>query len=164
MQTRARVCDGISSRRKLHSRSLTNGKEQKNLPSHDHDSNRALVVDDVPEICKLNGELLMDLDFDVDVAKNGIIAWELLEKNEYNLIITNNRMPSMSGVELLKKLHADRKCVPVIMATGTMPDEQVTRQPWFQTVTILIKPYTLEEFLTAVKRSIRKSSSSHLPA
>ena len=83
-------------------------------------------------------------------------AWKLLEKNEYNLMITDNRMPRMSGVELLKKLHATRRFVPTIMATGTMPDEQITCQPWFQIVTTLIKPYTLEELLTAVKRSIRK--------
>jgi two-component system, OmpR family, alkaline phosphatase synthesis response regulator PhoP len=142
---------------------FANGKENENLPVHDCDSNRALVVDDVPEICRLNSEFLMDLDFDVDVAKDGIIALELLEQNEYDLIITDNLMPRMSGVELLKKLHAARKFVPVIMVTGTMPGEEVTRQPWFQIVTTLIKPYTLEEFLAAVKRSIRKSSVLHLP-
>jgi DNA-binding NtrC family response regulator len=65
----------------------------------------------------------------------------------------------MSGVELLKKLHASRKFIPTVMATGTMPAEEVTCQPWFQIVTTLIKPYTLEEFLTAVKRTIRKSST-----
>jgi hypothetical protein len=50
------------------------------------------------------------------------------------------------------------------MATGTMPEEQVICQPCFQIVSTLIKPYTLEEFLAAVKRSIRKSSTLHLPA
>jgi two-component system alkaline phosphatase synthesis response regulator PhoP len=158
MQTRTCTCDGNISRRKLRWNRFANGKENENL-SHSRDSNRALVVDDVPEICRLNGELLMDLDFDVDVAKDGIIAWELIEQNEYDLIITDNCMPRMSGVELLKKLHASRKFIPTVMATGTMPAEEVTCQPWFQIVTTLIKPYTLEEFLTAVKRTIRKSST-----
>lgn len=164
MQTRTRTCEGNTSRRKLRLNGHANGKENENLRIHGRDSNRALVVDDVPEICRLNSELLMDLEFDVDVAKDGITAWELLEKNEYDLIITDNRMPRMSGVELLKKLHASRNLGAVIMATGTMPPEEVTRQPWFRMVTPLIKPYTLEEFLTAVKRSIRKSSTLHLPA
>jgi two-component system alkaline phosphatase synthesis response regulator PhoP len=164
MQTRTRSCYGNISRQKLRLQRFANGKGNKNLPVHERDSNRALVVDDVPEICRLNSEFLMDLDFDVDVAKDGILALELLEQNEYDLIITDNLMPRMSGVELLKKLHATRKFVPVIMATGTMPGEEVTRQPWFQIVTTLIKPYTLEEFLAAVKRSIRKSSTLHTPA
>jgi DNA-binding NtrC family response regulator len=77
---------------------------------------------------------------------------------------TDNRMPRMSGVELVKKLHIAGWLVPTIMATGTMPDEEITCQPWFQVVTTLIKPYTLEEFLTAVKRSIRKSATLHLPS
>jgi len=164
MQTRSCTCGGTISRRKLRLHRFANGKENENLPVHDRDSNRALVVDDVPEICRLNSEFLMDLDFDVDVAKDGMIAWELLERNEYDLIITDNCMPRMSGVELLKKLHASRKFVPVIMAIGTMPGEEVTLQPWFQIVTTLIKPYTLEELLAAVKRSVRKPSTLYLPA
>jgi CheY-like chemotaxis protein len=153
MQTRTRTCDRTRSRRKLRFSRFANHKENENPPGQGRRSNRALVVDDVPEICKLNSELLMGLEFDVDVANNGMIAWEMLEQNEYALIVTDNRMPKMSGVELLRKLHASRKRVPVIMATGTMPEEEVRREPWFQTVTTLIKPYTLEEFLTAVKQS-----------
>jgi DNA-binding NtrC family response regulator len=72
-------------------------------------------------------------------------------------------MPRMSGVELLKKLHNARRFVPAIMTTGTMPEEWVTRQPWFQVVTTLIKPYTLEELLMAVERSIQKPAAFRNP-
>jgi two-component system, OmpR family, alkaline phosphatase synthesis response regulator PhoP len=152
----------ISKRKPPFSGSASN-KKIENPPNRGHESNRVLVVDDEPEICRLNSDLLMDLDFDVDVAGDGLAAWKLLERNEYSLMITDNLMPRMSGVELLKKLHVSRRFVPTIMATGTMPDEQVTCQPWFQVVTTLIKPYTLEELLTAVKHSIRMPAAFHLP-
>lgn len=164
MKTRTPICGVNISGRKPHVTRFTNGKQTENRTIHRRDSNRALVVDDVPEICKLNGDLLMDLGFAVDVAEDGVAAWKLLEKNEYNLMITDNRMPRMSGVELLKKLYVTGRFVPTIMASGTMPDEQITDQPWFQVVTTLIKPYTLEELLTAVKHCIRKSTALHLPA
>jgi DNA-binding NtrC family response regulator len=164
MQTLTPTCAGrILTRKPPFSGSASN-KKNENPPNRGHESNRVLVVDDEPEIRRLNSDLLMDLDFDVDVAEDGLAAWKLLERNEYNLMITDNLMPRMSGVELLKKLHASRRFVPTIMATGTMPDEQVTCQPWFQVVTTLIKPYTLEELLMAVKRSVRKPAEFHLPA
>jgi DNA-binding NtrC family response regulator len=161
MQTLPYKCDGRTFRRKLRLSRFANNKQSKNPSIHDQGSHRVLVVDDEPDICLLNSELLIDLSYDVDVAEDGIAAWDLLGKNEYALMITDNRMPRMSGVELLQKLHITHRFVPTIMATGTMPDEQVTCQPWFQVVTTLVKPYTLEEFLTAVKRSIRKCSNLH---
>lgn len=162
MQTLTRI--GKTPSRTLRFTRCTN-KKYKEYPQLDgRDSNRVLVVDDEPEICRLNGDVLTDIGYDVDLAGDGIAAWNLLEKNEYKLMITDNRMPGMSGVDLLKKLHATRRFVPTIMATGTMPDEQITCEPWFQIVTTLIKPYTLEELLTAVKRSIRNPARFHLPA
>jgi DNA-binding response OmpR family regulator len=163
MQTRTLNCDARILSRKPHLRKFSNRGKDQTRSIHGRGSHRALVVDDVPEICRLNSDLLKDLDFEVDMAEDGVAAWKLLGKNDYNLMITDNRMPRMSGVELLKKLYVNRRFVPTIMATGTMPDEQATSQPWFQGVTTLIKPYTLEELLAAVKRSIRKSTILHLP-
>ena len=162
MQTLTYTCDGILTQ-KLRFDKYASSNKNISPPIHDHDSNRVLVVDDEPEICRLNGDVLMEIGYDVDLAGDGIAAWKLLEKNKYQLMITDNRMPRMSGSALLKKLHATRRFVPTIMTTGTMPDEQVTCQPWFQVVITLIKPYTLEELLMAVKLSVRKPAAIHLP-
>jgi DNA-binding NtrC family response regulator len=67
-------------------------------------------------------------------------------------VITDNEMPKVTGVELLKKLHAARMGVLVIMATGTLPHEQFARFPWIQPVAVLLKPYTLVQLLGAVKK------------
>lgn len=158
MEIRPPNCDARILKRKLHFRRFAKGKINETPSIHDRGSYRALVVDDVPEICRLNKDLLLDLEFEVDTAEDGIAAWKLLERNSYHLMITDNRMPRMSGIELLRKLHRARRFVPTIMATGTMPDEETTCESWFQVVTVLIKPYTLAELRMAVERSIRKSS------
>jgi CheY-like chemotaxis protein len=163
MPTLSYKCYGRTSRRKLSLGRFASSKQSEDAYINGRDSNRILVVDDEPEICRLNSDVLMDIGYDVDLARDGIAAWNLLEQNEYELMITDNRMPRMSGVELLKKLHNARRFVPAIMTTGTLPEEQVSYQPWFQLVTTLIKPYTLGELLTAVKRSIRNPARVYLP-
>ncbi len=125
---------------------------------------RILVVDDEPAIRCLNSDFLMEEGFDVNAVADGAMAWTALEQNHYDLLITDNLMPKMSGVELLEKLHAARRFVPVIMATGTLPAEEIKCQPWFQIATTLLKPYTLQELLEAVRNSLRLPSGVRFAA
>jgi two-component system, OmpR family, alkaline phosphatase synthesis response regulator PhoP len=129
-----------------------------NPPPH-----RILVVDDEPDIRRLNAAVLMDSGYHVDDVEDGAIAWETLQLKSYHLLITDNEMPKVSGVELLKKLHATRMAVPVIMATGTWPHEEFTRQPWLQPAAKLLKPYTIVELLGAVQEVLRATVSPGEP-
>jgi DNA-binding response OmpR family regulator len=61
-------------------------------------------------------------------------------------------MPKMSGVELLKKLHAARLSLPVILVSGTMPTNELSRHPWLQIDATLLKPYTPDELLATVRK------------
>ena len=118
---------------------------------------RILVVDDEPDICRLNAETLVDLGYVVDTAEDGVMAWEAMQHNSYDLLVTDNEMPRLSGTGLMEKLHHDRIFLPVIMATGTKPSAKTTGQPWFPLVTTLLKPYTLAELTASVKDTLRKS-------
>jgi DNA-binding NtrC family response regulator len=73
----------------------------------------------------------------------------------YHLLITDNDMPKVSGVDLVKKLHAARLALPVIMATGTFPVEELNRHPWLPIEATLLKPYSVEELLTTVSNVLR---------
>ncbi|MEI9866490.1 MAG: response regulator [Limisphaerales bacterium] len=116
---------------------------------------RILVVDDEPDIRKLNYEVLSDSGYLVDAVEDGAEAWEALHTNNYDLLITDNDMPRMTGVELLEKLYSDRKFLPVIMATGTLPPDELNHQPWFAVVTTLLKPYTLAELVNTARNALR---------
>jgi len=121
---------------------------------------RILVVEDDPMIRKLNAEALIDSGYHVDVAEDGAAAWAALQLNSYDLMITDNGMPNVTGVELLKKLHAARMALPVIMATGSLPQAEFTRSPWLHPAAILIKPYTLAELLGTVKEVLHAAASA----
>lgn len=112
---------------------------------------RILVVDDDDSLRQLNSEVLIRQGYAVDAAEDGDVAWATIQMNNYDLMITDQKMPRVSGIELLKKLRGARMGLPVIMATGTMPQTEFTRQPWLQPAAVLLKPYTIPELLDLVR-------------
>ena len=112
---------------------------------------RILVVDDEPLVRQIYTEMLTHADYEVDTAEDGAAAWEALQVNDYDLLITDNDMPKVTGVDLLKRVYAACMSLPVIMATGTYPDEEFIRHPWLQPAATLLKPCTMAEFLGAVR-------------
>lgn len=119
-----------------------------------------LVVDDKPLILHLTALVLTDSGYEVDSAEDGAVAWDRLQLNSYDLLITDNEMPNVSGVELLKKLHDARMSLPVIMVTGTWPNEEFTRYPWLEPAAGLLKPFVLAEFLETVEKVLREADGT----
>ncbi|MGD0812220.1 MAG: response regulator [Verrucomicrobiota bacterium] len=112
---------------------------------------RILVVDDEPCVRKLNAQMLLDSGYHVDAVEDGAAAWDALQVNRYDLLVTDNNMPKVSGVELIMKLHEARIAVPVILATASLPEEEFNRRPWLRPAATLVKPYTFAEFLGTVQ-------------
>jgi DNA-binding response OmpR family regulator len=122
---------------------------------------RILVVEDEPDIRHLNAEVLKSFGYEVDTAEDGIAGWKTLHAarhapESYALLITDHDMPGLTGLALVKKLRAARMALPVIMATGRMPPEDLfTRYHWLQPVATLIKPYSVEQLLGTVEAVLR---------
>ena len=85
--------------------------------------------------------MLIRSGYQVDAAADGAAGWKALQGNSYDLVITDNFMPKMTGVEMVKKLHAAGMKLPVIMATAMLPQEEFVSHPWLQAVTTLLKPF-----------------------
>jgi len=85
----------------------------------------------------------------------------LLELNGYDLLLTDNLMPGMSGMELLLRLHASRMSLPTIMASGTIPTEELKRYPWLQIEARLLKPYSISKLLETVGEVLRAAAAAH---
>jgi DNA-binding response OmpR family regulator len=135
--------------------SVSTPLESKMSPPH-----HILVVEDDEFLRQLSTEALIHSGYEVDAAADGAAAWQALNTDSYDLLITDNNMPRVSGVELLKKLRAVRMDLPVIMASGILPQEEFNRYPWLQPAATLLKPFTIEEMLQTVKQVLLESEST----
>ena len=82
---------------------------------------RLLIVDDEPDILETLEELFKyesGLDIDVYVAKSAKIAVELLEQSKFDVVMTDIKMPGMSGIELFHLIKENWPKCRVIFLTG----------------------------------------------
>jgi len=121
---------------------------------------RILVVDDDTAVRQQCAELLTDSGYHVDAAEDGAIAWDTLQRNGYDLLVTDHSMPKVTGVDLVKKLRAARMALPVILVSGSIPIEELNRHPWLQLAATLLKPFTSDELLATVKEALRASAGA----
>jgi len=82
------------------------------------EKSRILVVDDESLIRDFLKEMLIRIDCDVDLAENGSSALEKIQNDEYDLIVTDIRMPDISGMEVLKEAKKIQPDTEVIMITA----------------------------------------------
>ena len=111
-----------------------------------------LVVEDDQATRQLSIRLLVGSGYQVDAAEDGEAGWEALHAKKYDLLITDNSMPKLSGVELVKKVRSARMTLPVILATGALPTEELDRNPWLQLAATVQKPFGSDELLNTVKK------------
>jgi DNA-binding response OmpR family regulator len=124
--------------------------ERASLPSLSP-THRILVVEDDADIRHLNREVLTRHGYHVDAAEDGARAWEALTTQTYDLMITDNSMPRVTGIELLRKIRDASLPLPVIMATGVLPEWEFAQNPELAPAATLLKPYTVPELLRAVR-------------
>ena len=130
------------------------------LPRQPNSRQRILVVEDDALIRRLNTEVLTYSGYQVDAAGDGAAAWDAIQNENYDLIVTDNNMPNMTGIELLQSLHEAGMSLPVIMATGTIPQDELDRHPWLQIDATLLKPYSYDELLATVKNVLHAANRS----
>ena len=118
-------------------------------------SYRILVADDDDGVRLMMTEMLARSGYLVDSASDGEAAWEALNNELYDLLITDNSMPRLTGIDLLKKMRAARMDIPAIMASGEPPQEQFNLYPWLRPAAVLVKPCTVASLLSAVAEVMR---------
>jgi len=118
---------------------------------------RILVVEDDDDIRGFNAEALTGCGYHVEAAVDGAQGWEALNASRYDLLITDNNMPKLTGIELIKKLNAARIPVSVILASGVPHSEESQ----LGLAATLPKPFTLDQLLGTVKKVLGGSASDH---
>ncbi len=129
-------------------------------------SPRILVVDDDADLCRLEAAILNSAGFSVATALNSAAAWNRLQTDDYDLLVTDYLMPGSSGLALVRQLRVAEIQVPVVMISGTLDSldlPKLTTDPWSRIHAFVRKPFTIQEFLSAVRSALRLNAPTTSP-
>ena len=121
---------------------MFNAEKRRVLLADDNEATRSLII------------AILQRDFDVDPALNGLDAIEKLRTNRYAVILLDLRMPEHDGfsvLDFIKENHPELlSCVLIVTASLTPKD--MNRARTYGVSAIITKPFDVETFYEAVKR------------
>ena len=120
---------------------------------------RILVVDDDVHIRKMNSMALKSFGFETEIAGDGAEAWDKIQNNDFKLLLTDHNMPKITGMNLIKKIRDAHLPLAVVLASGTPPMEELKTNPDLHPFSILPKPYSVNELLNVVNKTLLEFSS-----
>jgi CheY-like chemotaxis protein len=79
---------------------------------------RILLVDDISSGLTARKLILMDHGYSVETAPSGEEAWEIFQKNQFDVVVTDYRMKEMDGVELIRRIRAADSPARTVLLSG----------------------------------------------
>jgi two-component system chemotaxis response regulator CheY len=123
---------------------------------------RILVVDDFNMMRSVIKNLLRELHYShIDEAENGHAALRMLQKNKYDLVLTDWNMPIMNGLELVNAMKKDDGLnhIPIVMITSEMKKEHVLDAIKAGASGYILKPFNAATLNDNLKRVAHKRLS-----
>lgn len=120
---------------------------------------RILVVEDEKMLAENIKTGLEDENFAVDIAFNGLDAYDLAAGEEYDVIILDIMLPGMDGITLCKKLRAEKIYTPILMLTAKDAVEDKVTGLDDGADDYMIKPFSFEELLARIRSLMRRSTT-----
>lgn len=115
---------------------------------------RILVVDDEQAVRDLLAKTLTMADYDVDTAPDGASAIDRLRAVEYDLLITDLKMPGMDGLSVIREARRIMPDLPVIIITGYSTEASAIEAINLGVAGYLTKPFRLPRILAATARAL----------
>ena len=116
---------------------------------------RILIVDDEKNYLVVLQALLSGEGFETLAAESGARALALLEEDEPDLVITDMRMPKMTGLELISRLKENHPDLPVIVMTAYGTVENAVEAMKAGAVDYIAKPFENQELLLIIQKSLK---------
>ena len=116
-----------------------------------------LLVEDDRAILQFSTLVLVHAGYQVKAVGGTLAAWEALQSGSYDLLITDNQMPGLSGLELLSKLRSAQWALPVVVASGGIVAEELAQDQRLQPALALPKPFTSGQLLETVAAALHQT-------
>jgi DNA-binding response OmpR family regulator len=118
---------------------------------------RILIVDDDPDILELVSDALTLENFDVEAFDNAVNAKNTLRYGDFDLLIFDWNMPSLSGVDLCRAYRQGGGSSPVMMLTGKSDTKDKVEGLECGADDYLTKPFNVQELLARVRAHLRRA-------
>ena len=108
---------------------------------------QVLIVDDFSTMRRIVKNILRQLGFvNISEADDGTTAWEVLQKQKIDFVVSDWNMPQMTGIELLRKVRADPKLgnMPFLMVTAEAQQENILEAAQAKVSNYIVKPFTAD--------------------
>jgi CheY-like chemotaxis protein len=122
---------------------------------------RILIIDDNEEFAENIKEILEDEDLHAQVANDGPSGLSALAENEFDLVITDMKMPGMNGLEVIRFIKEKWPALPVIVISAYARDELLEQAEKEGALGILSKPVDME-YLTRFVNKVANSDNKIL--
>lgn len=116
---------------------------------------KILVVDDEPAILEVIQKILLDRGFRVDVAPNGIEALRLLEQVNYDLMLSDVKMPQMDGMELLQQVGFRYPDLITVMLSAFANIQDAVAAIRLGAYDYIAKPVYPEDLVLSIERALK---------
>ena len=120
---------------------------------------RILVVDDEESIRELLSKTLALADYEVDLAPDGRTALDRLRLVQYDLLITDLRMPGVDGLTVIREARRLKTDLPVIIITGYSSEASAIEAINLGVQGYLTKPFRVPRVLTAAAKALGETST-----
>lgn len=117
-------------------------------------SKRILVADDSETITSLLLNALETNGYEVTVTTNGVETYEKGVAEEFDLVIMDQLMPGLLGLEVIEKWRTDGIMTPVIMLSGVDDDHTVVASFDIGALDFVRKPFRLTELLARIRQRV----------
>lgn len=114
---------------------------------------RILVVDDSSTMRRIITTTLKEIGLrNIITADDGDVAWEIVQRDDIDLILSDHKMPKMSGEEFLRLVRGNEayNCVPFIMVTAEAFRDNVMNAVKLGVSNYIVKPFSAKQLLEKI--------------
>ena len=116
-----------------------------------------LVIEDDPGLVAGLQSVLSDDGYEVTLAHRGDLGLRRAQEEEFDVVLTDLKLPGLSGLELVRQLHQAKPRLPIILMTAHGTTETAIEATKFGAYEYLLKPFEMAELLELAGKAVASS-------
>jgi DNA-binding NtrC family response regulator len=115
---------------------------------------KVLIVDDESKLARMLAQMLADEAWEVERAPNGRAAIERLERERFDVVVTDLKMPDVDGMSVLRAARRNSPATEVVIMTAFATVETAVQAMREGAAEYLVKPFSMDEFRLRLRRLV----------